>query len=196
VDSVFEVYGALPAKRGMSSATVVEALDVLEDRVRELHSGIPALAIEQPGLQACPERFREGAVVRVADAGERGQQPGFAGPFGEGPAGELVAVVAGDNAAGRGPAGATALCQPRQGSPSVTPPARDRTARSSLRHGGVRRPARLVFRYASPRNWGMIRMSVKAGQAQPGSWLPSGHGPSTGVAAFCSRRFYLLLRKR
>jgi hypothetical protein len=34
----------------MAPAAVVEALDVLEDRVRKLDAGIPALPVEQLGL--------------------------------------------------------------------------------------------------------------------------------------------------
>ena len=74
----------------MAPAAVVEALDVLEDRVRQFDAGVPPLPVEQLDLHAAPERFGDGVVVGITDAAQRWQQPGFAGPFGEGPGGELL----------------------------------------------------------------------------------------------------------
>jgi hypothetical protein len=65
-DGVLELYGGLPAKRGVASAGVVECLDVLEDRVGELDAGGPSPPVEELGLHASPERFDEGVVVAVA----------------------------------------------------------------------------------------------------------------------------------
>ena len=45
----FELYGCLPPECGVAPAAVVEALDVLEDGVRELQAGVPALPVEQLG---------------------------------------------------------------------------------------------------------------------------------------------------
>jgi hypothetical protein len=44
--------------------------DALEDRVREFDPGAPALAVEQLGLHAYPERFSDRIVVGVADAAQ------------------------------------------------------------------------------------------------------------------------------
>jgi hypothetical protein len=73
----------------MAAAGVVESFDVLEDRVGELDAGVPSLPVEDLGLKPCPERFGDGVVVGVTNAAERGQQPGLAGSFGEGPGREL-----------------------------------------------------------------------------------------------------------
>ena len=97
----------------MAPPAVVEAFDVLEYRVGELDAGVPSLAVEQFGLQASPERFRDGVVVGVADAAERGQQPCLAGPFGEGPGRELGAVVAVNDPSGCGVAGGRWPCRAR-----------------------------------------------------------------------------------
>jgi hypothetical protein len=43
--------------RQLASATVVEDLDVLEDRVRELDAGLPATRVEQLELHPRPERL-------------------------------------------------------------------------------------------------------------------------------------------
>src|SRR5262249_59876495 len=59
----FDLYGWLPAEGGMAPAVVVEAFDVLEDRVGELDAGGPALPVEQLGLHAAPERFNDGVVI-------------------------------------------------------------------------------------------------------------------------------------
>lgn len=68
----------------MASAAVVEAFDVLEDRVGQLDAGAPTLTVEQLGLHAAPERLDHG-VIRIADGPEGRQQAGFAGAFGEAP---------------------------------------------------------------------------------------------------------------
>ncbi len=59
----------------MASAWVVEALDVLEDRVGELEAGVPPSPVEQLDLQSPPEGLRDGVVVGVADAAEEGSNP-------------------------------------------------------------------------------------------------------------------------
>jgi hypothetical protein len=69
----------------VSSAAVVECLDVLEDRVGKLDAGVPSLPVEQLGLHPSPERFHDGVVIGIVDAAQRGQQAGFAGAFGERP---------------------------------------------------------------------------------------------------------------
>ena len=73
----------------MAPAAVVKDFDVFEDRVRELQAGVPPLPVKQLGLHAPPERLGDGVVVGVANGSQRRQQPGPAGPFGEGPRGEL-----------------------------------------------------------------------------------------------------------
>src|SRR6266576_1621535 len=82
----------------MAAAAVVEAFDVLDDRV----------------------------VVGVADGPQGGQQPGFAGVFGEGPGGEL-GVITVDDASGRGAAGVDGHAERAGGQPGPL--------------GGVDRPA-------------------------------------------------------
>lgn len=71
----------------MSSASVAEALDALEDRIGEFdrcgYSSAGGQAARSAG-----ERFRDSVVIGVTDA-ERGQEPGFAGPFDEDPGPEL-----------------------------------------------------------------------------------------------------------
>jgi hypothetical protein len=59
----------------VAPAAVVKALDVLEDRVRELDPRAPPLAVQQLDLHASPERLHDRVVVRVSDGAERGQQP-------------------------------------------------------------------------------------------------------------------------
>jgi hypothetical protein len=51
----FELDGCEHAKRGVAALAVVEDLEVLEDRVGELDSGVPALAVEELDLHAAPE---------------------------------------------------------------------------------------------------------------------------------------------
>jgi hypothetical protein len=48
----------------VAPAAVVEALDVLEDRVRKLDAGVPALLVEQFGLHPGPERLDDGVIPR------------------------------------------------------------------------------------------------------------------------------------
>ena len=64
---VLELYGAGLAEGGVPPAAVVEAFDVLEDRVCELDTGVPAPPVQYLDLQASPEGFDDGVVVRVAD---------------------------------------------------------------------------------------------------------------------------------
>jgi hypothetical protein len=80
-----ELYGARAVQRGVSTAAVVEPLGVLEDRVRELDAGAPALPVEQLGLHARPERLGDGIVVRIANGSQGREQARSAGAFGEGP---------------------------------------------------------------------------------------------------------------
>ena len=74
MSGVFELYGCLTVQRGVPAPPVVEALDVLEDGVRDLEA-CPALPIEQLGLHVAPERFEDGVVVRIADASSEGSRP-------------------------------------------------------------------------------------------------------------------------
>jgi len=62
VVAVFELDRRQVAQRGVAPARVVEALDVLEDRVGQLGAGVPAAPVEQLGLQGREERLGDGVV--------------------------------------------------------------------------------------------------------------------------------------
>lgn len=59
---------------GVPSTTVVEHLDVLEDRVRELDARLPRLPVQQLDLHRRPERLHHRIVEAIADGPERRQQ--------------------------------------------------------------------------------------------------------------------------
>jgi transposase-like protein len=71
--AVLELDGCEHAKRRVPALTVVEDLEVFEDRVRELDAGAPSLPVEQLDLHAAPERLDDGVVEAVAD-GTHGRQ--------------------------------------------------------------------------------------------------------------------------
>jgi len=73
----------------LTAAVIVEAFDVLEDRVRELDSGVPSLAVEQFDLQSCPECLGDGVVIGITDGAKGRQQAGSARSVGEDPRREL-----------------------------------------------------------------------------------------------------------
>ena len=73
----------------MASATVVEDLDVLECRVRQLCSGLPSFPVEQFDLHRRPERLHHRIAWPVPDGAERGQQASRTNFLGKYPRGEL-----------------------------------------------------------------------------------------------------------
>jgi transposase InsO family protein len=54
----------------VSTSAVVEDLEVLEDRVREIDASTPAAGVEQLDLHPRPERFDHRIVIAVADGAE------------------------------------------------------------------------------------------------------------------------------
>lgn len=66
------VYRALGG--GVPSTTVVEHLDVLEERIRELDASLPLLPVQQLDLHPRPERLHHRIVEAIADGPERRQQ--------------------------------------------------------------------------------------------------------------------------
>lgn len=80
-------------ERGVPTSAVVEDLDVLEDRVRELDPRLPLLPVQQLDLHARPERLHHRIVQAIADGPERGQQARGADLLGEDPRCELDSVI-------------------------------------------------------------------------------------------------------
>jgi hypothetical protein len=67
--------GGAVAECGVASTAVVEDLDALEDRVGELDSGLPLLAVEKFDLHRGPEAFHHGVVEAVGDRPKDGRRP-------------------------------------------------------------------------------------------------------------------------
>src|SRR3990172_4436066 len=59
----------------MTALAVVEDLEVLEHRVRELDPGAPLLAVEKLDLHPGPERLDDGIVEGVTDGTHRESRP-------------------------------------------------------------------------------------------------------------------------
>lgn len=59
----FRTLRVLPRRARSATLSIMQPLDVLEDRVRELNSGAPAHRIEQLDLHASPEGLGDGVVV-------------------------------------------------------------------------------------------------------------------------------------
>jgi hypothetical protein len=53
-------------ERGVPPQSVVQGLEVLEIRVREVDGGSPSASVDELDLQAAPERCDDGVVVAVA----------------------------------------------------------------------------------------------------------------------------------
>ena len=83
----------------MAALAVVEDLQILEDRVRQLQSCMPLAVVEQLGLNPARERFHHGIVIAVADRAHRLHQARIQRPLGEGPGRELHAVIGMDHGA-------------------------------------------------------------------------------------------------
>ena len=83
----------------MAPRAVVEHVDVVEDGVSEFESSCPTLPVEQFDLHARPEALHHGVVECITDRAKGWQQSGFASSLGDGPGGELSAVVRVNNAA-------------------------------------------------------------------------------------------------
>lgn len=86
--------GSLPSTR--CSPAVVEDLKVFEYGVGQLDSGPPSSPVEQFDLHPCPERFDHGIIEAVPDRPHRWDEAGLTGSVGEGPRGDLGALVAVD----------------------------------------------------------------------------------------------------
>lgn len=69
----------------MTALTIVEDLEVFEERGRELQSGRPSLPVQEFDLDTAPERFHQGVVVTRSDRAHRGQQAGILDPTRERP---------------------------------------------------------------------------------------------------------------
>jgi len=63
---LLELYRRVNPEGAVPSAAVVEDLDVLEDRVRELDPGPPSPAVEQFDLHPGPERLDDGVDAPIA----------------------------------------------------------------------------------------------------------------------------------
>src|ERR1700680_4278676 len=79
----FELYGREHPERRVTALTVMEDLEVFEDRVRQLASGAPSLAVEEFDLHPTPERLDDRIVVAVADGAHRRDESGFERPGSE-----------------------------------------------------------------------------------------------------------------
>src|ERR1700691_603515 len=77
----------------MTTLSIVEDFDVIEDGVGQFEPRLPLLSIEQLVLHARPERLHHGVVERVTDRPERGHETGVSDSLGEGPGGELNSVI-------------------------------------------------------------------------------------------------------
>ena len=89
-------------KGGVPASTVVEHLDELEDRVRQLNPPLPPRPVQQLDLQRRPERLHHRIVETVADGSEQGQQARGADLLGEDPGGELDSVIRMNDPSGPG----------------------------------------------------------------------------------------------
>jgi hypothetical protein len=61
----FELYRSAHPHGRMTALTVVEYLQVVEDRVSQLDPGLPSLPVEEFGLHSAPEGFDDGVVVTL-----------------------------------------------------------------------------------------------------------------------------------
>ena len=86
-------------ERAVTSLSVVEDLEVLEDRVGELDASLPLATVEQLDLHAAPERLDDRVVEAVTDRSHRRDEPGFLCPTRERPRRELRAVIRVDDRA-------------------------------------------------------------------------------------------------
>src|SRR4029450_5483189 len=82
---LLELYRGQHAEAAVAALSVVEDLQVLKDRIRQLDAGAPAVSVQQLDLHPRPERLDHGVVVAVADRPHRGHQPRVLGPLGERP---------------------------------------------------------------------------------------------------------------
>src|SRR5687768_6458726 len=85
------------SQRAVAPGRVVEVLDVVSDGHGQLDVGPPLLPVQQLDLHGAPERLHRGVVVAVADCAHRADQPETPDVLGEGPGGELAAVVGVDD---------------------------------------------------------------------------------------------------
>jgi hypothetical protein len=72
---LLEFNGGAPAQGTVASLPIVEDLQVLKDRIGELHAGLPSPAVQQFGLHAGPEGLDDGVVVGVPDGAIEGSSP-------------------------------------------------------------------------------------------------------------------------
>ena len=88
----------------VAALAIVEDLEVLEDRARQLDSGLPPLPIEELDLHPAPEGFDDRVVEAVTHRAHGRQQPGIDSSTSEGPRGELGGLVAVNDGLPLGPA--------------------------------------------------------------------------------------------
>ena len=83
----------------MSAVAIVEVFDVIGHGDGQLEIGPPLLAVQEFDLHGAPERLHGGVVVAVADGAHGADEPEAADVLGEGPGGELTAVIRMDDRA-------------------------------------------------------------------------------------------------
>ncbi len=88
-----ELDGCQHLKRRVAALAIVEDLQILEDRVGQLHSGLPCLSVEQLRLHTTPERLDHGVIKAHADRAHRREQSRVNGSAGEGPRRELGPLI-------------------------------------------------------------------------------------------------------
>jgi len=88
----------------VAALAIVEDLEVVEDRVRQLDASAPPFSVQQLDLHPAPERLHDRVVETIPDRTHWGEQTGVEGSPGERPRGELRALVAVNNGASVGSA--------------------------------------------------------------------------------------------
>ena len=74
--------GAHP-QGAVAALAVVEDLQVFEDRVGKLHSGVPSLTVQQLDLHPGPERFDDGIIETQQDRGQTSSHERYVAGIGD-----------------------------------------------------------------------------------------------------------------
>jgi hypothetical protein len=77
----------------MPALSIMEDLQVREERGGQLHPGRPSLPIQQLDLDTAPERLHQGVIEAATHRTHRGEQARILGPARERPRAELGALV-------------------------------------------------------------------------------------------------------
>src|SRR5262249_21235498 len=88
-----ELHRRAIAKRGVTSAWVVKALQVFKHGELRLRLGVEAMPIEQLTLQRSEETLGHGVVMRITDRSDRRHDAHFPTAFAEGKARVLAAAL-------------------------------------------------------------------------------------------------------